>query len=122
MDSPQRAQSEITGAPSLNHIELERFICAGAVDRQFRELVLRDPIRAAEGYRTERFHFTPEERALLASIHTNDFQIFVETVTHWIAYQRNGFAFPEPSAISVQIVPVGRRTTYKIFSALSAQT
>lgn len=73
----------------MNHIELERLMCAAAVDRQFRELLLREPLRAAEGYYTERFLLTAEEKAFIASIRVNDFGIFVRLVADWIWQSRS---------------------------------
>ena len=72
----------------MAHIELERLVCAGAVDRQFRELLLKDPLRAANGYYADRFRLTAEEKAMIASIHTNDFQTFVRVVADWISHKR----------------------------------
>lgn len=69
----------------MSQIDLERLVCAGAVDGQFRELLLRDPLRAAEGYHTNRFALTTEERTLLANIQTADFDTFVQTVANSLA-------------------------------------
>lgn len=72
----------------MQYIDLERMLSAGAVDRQYRELVLREPLRAAEGYQSERFRLTPEEKAVIANIHTDDYQTLVKTVAKWIVAQR----------------------------------
>ncbi len=72
----------------MAHIDLERLLCAGAIDTQFRELLLRDPLHAANGYYGDHFRLTAEEKSLIASIHTNDFQVFVEAVAEWISQQR----------------------------------
>jgi hypothetical protein len=73
----------------LQHIDLERLISAGAVDWQFRELLLRDPLRAAEGYHSDRFHLTAEEKAVIASIDANDYQTLVQVVATWISSKRS---------------------------------
>ena len=72
----------------MSHTDLERLAVAGLLDLKFRELLLRDPLRASRGYYGERFHLTREERALLASIHTCDFRVFVEAIADWIARRR----------------------------------
>jgi len=74
----------------MAHIDLERLVSAGALDHKFRELLLHDPIRAADGYYLDRFGLTSEEKAVLSSIHTSDFQTFVETVADWITHKRAG--------------------------------
>jgi hypothetical protein len=71
------------------HIDLERLVCAGAIDTQFRELLLRDPLLAANGYYGDPFRLTAEEKSLIASIHTNDFQVFVVAVAEWVGQQRS---------------------------------
>jgi len=73
----------------MSLIDLERLVVAGAVDQQFRTLLLRDPLRAAEGYYAERFNLTPEERVFLASIQTDDFDVFVQKVAQWVAERRS---------------------------------
>ncbi len=73
----------------INHIDLERLVSAGVVDRQFRELLLRDPLRAAEGYRSERFQLTSEEKAVLLRARTNDYSTFVNEIAHWIDKRRS---------------------------------
>jgi hypothetical protein len=72
----------------MAHIELERLVCAGAVDRKFRELLLKDPLQAANGYYADRFRLTAEEKAMIATIHTNDFQTFVAIIAEWISCKR----------------------------------
>ncbi len=73
----------------MSQIDLERLICAGAIDKQFGELVLRDPLRAAEGYRGDRFSLTPEEKALIARIHANDYPMLVQAIAAWILERRS---------------------------------
>lgn len=73
----------------LQHIDLERLISAGAVDRQFRELVLREPLRAAEGYQSECFRLTAEEKAVIVNTHADDYPTLVRTVAQWISAQRS---------------------------------
>lgn len=73
----------------IKHIDLERLVSAGAVDRRFRELLLTDPLRASEGYLSEPFRLTPEEKAVLAEIHTEDYQAFVVQVADWISRHRS---------------------------------
>ncbi len=73
----------------MQHIDLERLISAGAVDRQFRKLLLKDPLRAAEGYQSDRFHLTPEEKSVISNIHTNDYQTLIVCVADWITTSRS---------------------------------
>lgn len=80
-------------APMINHIELERLVSAGAVDRQFRELLLQDPLRAAEGYHSDRFSLTSEERAVLAQAQAYDYKTFVRFIAGWIVHQRSESRF-----------------------------
>lgn len=83
----------------ISHIDLERVVSAGVIDRQFRELLLRDPLRAAEGYRSERFQLTSEEKAVLLRARTiahgkaspagNDYSTFVNEIARWIDDRRS---------------------------------
>lgn len=73
----------------VKHIELERLVSAAAVDKQYRQLLLRDPIRASEGYHADRFRLTPEEKAVITNIHTDDYETFVKVVAHWIEQKRS---------------------------------
>jgi hypothetical protein len=86
----------------MRHIDLERLVSAAAVDRQFREVLLRDPLRAAEGYHADRFRLTAEEKAVISTIRTNDYQVFVHAVANWIVQQR--------------AQPLGRRGVAKLAS------
>ncbi len=73
----------------MKHIELERLVSAAAIDHQFRELLLRDPLRAAESYHSERFFLTTEEKVFLGNIQTSDFNSFVQIVASWIILKRS---------------------------------
>lgn len=73
----------------VKHVELERLVSAGAVDKQYRQLLLRDPMRASEGYHADRFRLTPEEKAVIMNIHTDNYQTFVKVVAHWIEQERS---------------------------------
>ena len=69
--------------------DLDRLVCAGVVDQQFRALLVRDPLHAVEeGFYGEEFHLTEEEQMLLANIHTNDFDEWVREIARWILRQR----------------------------------
>ncbi len=73
----------------MNQTDLDRLVCAGVVDEQFRALLVRDPRRAVEeGFYGEVFHLTEEERALIANIHASDFDEFVREIARWILHQR----------------------------------
>ncbi len=73
----------------MNQTDLDRLVCAGIVDQQFRALLVRDPLRAVEeGFYGEVFHLTEEERTLLASIHVSDFDEFVREIARWVLQQR----------------------------------
>jgi len=52
------------------HPEVTRLLAAAVVNRQFRQLLLSDPIQALDiGYQGEKFIFTRNERDLIYSIH-----------------------------------------------------
>ncbi len=73
----------------MNQTDLDRLVCAGVVDEQFRALLVRDPLRAVEeGFYGEVFHLTEEERTLLANIHVSDFDEFVREIARWVLQQR----------------------------------
>lgn len=73
----------------MNQTDLDRLVCAGVVDEQFRALLVRDPLRTIEeGFYGEVFHLTEEERALLANIQANDFDEFVREIARWVLHQR----------------------------------
>jgi hypothetical protein len=58
-----------TIAAPTDHTELSRLLAAGIVNDQFKTLLLNDPESAlANGYLSESFQLTVEERALLISI------------------------------------------------------
>ncbi len=84
----------------MSHIELERLVSAGAVDKQFRELLLSDPLRAADGYYSDRFRLTAEEKAVIANLRTSDFQTFVESIARWISQQRARYLTSPVPALS----------------------
>ena len=79
----------------MSQLDLERLICAGAIDKEFGELVLSDPLRAANGYQGECFELTSEEKALLARIHANDYQTFIKIIARWIVEKRDGHLLAE---------------------------
>lgn len=85
----------------LQHIDLERLVSAGAVDWQFREVVLRDPLRAAEGYQSERFLLTAEEKTVIANVRTDDYQTLVRTVAEWISQQRSRRPTRPPETVTM---------------------
>jgi len=72
----------------MSQIDLERLVSAAAVDKEFRTLLLSDPLRAAEGYRANRFNLTPEEKELIAGIHASDYAALVRAVAGWILASR----------------------------------
>ena len=73
----------------MSQTDLDRLVCAGVVDKQFRALLVRDPLRAvAEGFYGEVFHLTEEEWTLIANIHASDFDEFVREIARWILHQR----------------------------------
>jgi hypothetical protein len=72
----------------MAHIDLERLVSAGLLDYKFRELLLRDPLRAAEGYYQDRFRLSGEEKTLLTTVPAGDFQTFVNVIAEWITNKR----------------------------------
>ncbi|MBI5304131.1 MAG: hypothetical protein HY868_18495 [Chloroflexi bacterium] len=73
----------------MSQRDLNRLVCAGIVDQQFRKLLVRDPLRAAAaGYYTERFDLTEEEKEMLSQIHAADFDSFVQAIARWILEKR----------------------------------
>ncbi len=77
----------------MKHMDLERLISAGAVDKQFRQLLLTDPLRAARGYHNNRFHLTSEEKAVITGARTNDYQALIQVVATWISDKRSAAAY-----------------------------
>lgn len=88
----------------MPYLDLERLVCAGAIDKQFRELLLQDPLLAASGYYSDHFRLTTEEKALITSIRTNDFQTFVLMVADWIQHKRSVHPAPSATLTPVQVV------------------
>ncbi|CAG0949947.1 hypothetical protein ANRL3_00159 [Anaerolineae bacterium] len=73
----------------MNQTDLDRLVCAGVVDEQFRALLVRDPLSAVEeGFYGEVFHLTEAERVLIANIHASDFDAFVREIARWVLHQR----------------------------------
>lgn len=73
----------------MSQTDLDRLVCAGVVDEQFRALLVRDPLRAVkEGYYGEVFHLTQEEQTLIANIRAGDFDEFVCELARWVLHQR----------------------------------
>ena len=73
----------------MKQTDLDRLVCAGVVDEQFRARLVRDPRQAIdEGFYGEVFHLTEEERTLLANIRASDFDEFVREIARWILHQR----------------------------------
>ena len=73
----------------MNQTDLDRLVCAGIVDQQFRALLVRDPLRAIEeGFYGEVFHLTEVERSLIGHIQASDFDAFVGEIARWVLHQR----------------------------------
>lgn len=73
----------------MNPTDLDRLVCAGVIDQQFRALLVRDPRRAVEeGFYGEVFHLTEAERAFIANIRASDFDEFVCEIARWVLHQR----------------------------------
>jgi hypothetical protein len=61
------------------HPEVTRLLAAAIVNRQFRHLLLSDPIQALNrGYQGEKFIFSRNERDLIFSIQANSLQELAE--------------------------------------------
>ena len=59
----------ISTQPKGPHPEVTRLLAAAIVNRQFRHLLLNDPVQALDGgYQGEEFIFTRSERDLISSI------------------------------------------------------
>lgn len=73
----------------MPHIELERLVMAGAVDRRFRASLLAVPLQAvSEPYYTDFFDLTAEEREVVACAQKTNFQVFAEAIAEWISCRR----------------------------------
>ena len=86
--------------------EISRLLAAAVVNKNFRELLLRDPSQAlAQGYRGESFSLSPKERELVISIQAGDLNDFALQITSqkereaqsgritWIPTQQDALAF-----------------------------
>jgi hypothetical protein len=75
----------------MRYKELERLICAGAINSQFRAQLVRDPRRAAEtGFFGQGFALNQDEWELLGAIRAQDFSQLAGQVCQWISYRRHG--------------------------------
>ncbi|MFQ6015868.1 MAG: hypothetical protein ACE5NP_10555 [Anaerolineae bacterium] len=75
----------------MRYVELDRLVCAGAINGQFRQLLLEDPLRAiSNGYYSESFSLTDEELDMVTSLRVREFQEFAKQVHLWIEGRRNG--------------------------------
>lgn len=75
----------------MRHSELERLVCAGAINSQFRAQLLRDPRRAAEtGFFGQGFALNQDEWELLSTIRAQDFSQFARQIGQWIDFRQHG--------------------------------
>ena len=75
----------------MRYSELERLICAAAINETFRAEVVRNPRQAAlTGYLGQSFTLSQEELDLLGTVERGDFQEFAAQVGQWILTNRNG--------------------------------
>jgi len=75
----------------MRYIELERMVCAAAINEGFRQLLLADPVQAASaGFFGQSFQLVAEELALIADVRADTLQQFAEQVSSRIAERRNG--------------------------------
>ncbi len=75
----------------MRHSELERLVCAGAINNQFRAQLLHDPRRAAEtGFFGQGFALNQDEWELLGTIRAQDFSQFARQVGQWIDFRQHG--------------------------------
>lgn len=75
----------------MRYSELERLVCAAAINGAFRAQLLRNPHQAARsGFQGQPFALTQEEFELLGTADVSDFQRFAEQIGQWIAVHRNG--------------------------------
>lgn len=80
----------------MRHSELERLVCAGAINSQFRAQLLRDPRGAAEiGFFGQRFALNQDEWELLGTIRAQDFSQFARQVGQWIDFRQHGLNVTE---------------------------
>jgi len=75
----------------MRYIELERVVCAAAINEGFRERLLADPVGAASaGFFGQTFQLAAEELDLIVDIRAQTLQQFAEQVSSRIAERRNG--------------------------------
>ena len=70
----------------MNHVGLNKMLCAAVVNNSFRENLLRNPAQAiASGYLDHSFSLTPEERDLVVDIKAQKFEDFAAQVYNWLS-------------------------------------
>ena len=75
----------------MPHKGLNQLLCAAAVNRRFRESLLRNPAQAiAMGYYNYTFALTPEEQTLVTGIQAQQLEDFAAQVYCWISTDGNG--------------------------------
>lgn len=75
----------ISTQPSGPHPEISRLMAAAVVDRKFRQLLLRDPVRALEkGYRGKSFSFSKSERDLICSVRADSLAELAEELISFL--------------------------------------
>jgi hypothetical protein len=74
----------------MKHTSLNQLLCAAAINRQFREVLLRDPAQAlATGYQGQTFALTPEERQVVTGIQAEQLADFAAQVYGWMSTSDN---------------------------------
>jgi len=91
----------------MTHRGLNELLCAAAVNRRFREILLSNPAQAIEkGYFNHRFALTPEEHSLVTGIQANALDDFAAQVYCWLLAERpsaimSGRAVEQPESVAL---------------------
>jgi len=88
----------------MKHTSLNQLLCAAAINRQFREVLLRDPAQAlATGYQGQTFALTPEEWQVVTGIRAEQLSDFAAEVYGWMSASDNLPAYTMSVPLQVEM-------------------
>jgi hypothetical protein len=88
----------------MKHTSLNQLLCAAAINRQFREVLLRDPAQAlATGYQGQTFALSPEERQVVTGIQAEHLADFAAQVYGWMSASDNRQAYTMSVPLPVEM-------------------
>jgi hypothetical protein len=88
----------------MKHKGLNQLLCAATINRQFREVLLRNPAQAlAVGYQGQTFALTSEERQVVMGIRAEHLEDLAAQIYYWISASDNGHAHTMPVPLQVEV-------------------